>query len=210
MSNLTEREQAYFGPRADKQPGSVAWCWQTIMLMQTRWEQKTLDETRFQALCEELTQVEAWNVVPPEQPYGSLEALLQAEIGYGEQEARRQLVARKTYKGERTDIDESAMLSQQGRAQRNRVGLTKQKELDYLACHAPALLAAVQAGTMSAHRAYKDAKGVPKLTPLDYLHRYWRQVCPDVRVRFLIEMLTPAERRALSLGLDGDEEAPHA
>ena len=96
---LTEREAAYFGHRSSKVPGSVAWCYQTIMLMQTRWQAKTLDETRFQALCEELAQYEAWKVVPPEQPYGSLEALLQAEIGYGEQEARRQLVAQTTGSG---------------------------------------------------------------------------------------------------------------
>jgi hypothetical protein len=29
--------------------GSVAWCWQTILLMQTRWRKKTLDEQGFAA-----------------------------------------------------------------------------------------------------------------------------------------------------------------
>ena len=81
MATFTEREQAYFGPRTDKPPGSVAWCWQTILLMQTRWHQKTIDEAGFQALVDELTAHEAWNVVPPEQPYGSLDALMMAEIG---------------------------------------------------------------------------------------------------------------------------------
>ena len=88
---LTERERAYFGPRTDKEPGSVAWCWQTILLMQSRWKQKTLDEAGFDALVKELRQHEAWNVVPPEHPYGSLETLLQAEIGWSEQEARTRL-----------------------------------------------------------------------------------------------------------------------
>ena len=55
---------------------------------------------------------------------------------------------------------------------------------------------------MSIHRAYKEAKGMPELTPLDYLHRYWRQVDPDDRLRFLVEMLTPNERRALQLGFE--------
>jgi hypothetical protein len=44
----------------------------------------------------------------------------------------------------------------------------------------------------------------PALTPLDYLHRYWRQVAPDDRLRFLAEMLTPHERRALQLGMEDD------
>ena len=79
--SLTEREHAYFGPRTDKPPGSVAWCWQTILLMQSRWKQKTIDEAGFEALVDELQAHEAWNIVPPERPYGSLNALLLAEIG---------------------------------------------------------------------------------------------------------------------------------
>ena len=39
-------------------------------------------------------------------------------------------------------------------------------------------------------------------TPLDYLHRYWRQVSPEDRLRFLVEMLTPNERRALQFGFE--------
>ena len=78
---LTERERAYFGPRTDKPPGSVAWCWQTIVLMQSRWKQKTIDEAGFKAVLEELQAHEAWNVVPPEQPYGSLERLVATELG---------------------------------------------------------------------------------------------------------------------------------
>ncbi len=38
-------------------------------------------------------------------------------------------------------------------------------------------------------------------TPLDYLHRYWRQVSPEDRLRFLVEMLTPTERLLLQSGL---------
>jgi hypothetical protein len=80
-TTLTEREQAYFGPRTDKPPGSVAWCWQTIGLMQSRWEQRTRDDAGVKALVDELRQYEAWNVVPPEEPYGSLEVLLSEELG---------------------------------------------------------------------------------------------------------------------------------
>jgi hypothetical protein len=80
-SPLTERERAYFGPSTEKEPGSVAWCWATIALMQTRWKQKKLDEADFDALVKELEEYEAWKVVPPEQPYGTLGVLLQEELG---------------------------------------------------------------------------------------------------------------------------------
>lgn len=43
------------------------------------------------------------------------------------------------------------------------------------------------------------------LTPLDFLDRYWRQVDPVDRLRFLTEMLTPAERRALQVGFEEDD-----
>lgn len=47
---------------------------------------------------------------------------------------------------------------------------------------------------------------VADLTALEYLHRYWRQVAPDDRLRFLAEMLTPNERRALQWGFEDREE----
>ena len=47
----------------------------------------------------------------------------------------------------------------------------------------------------------------PGATPLDMLHRYWRQVPPEDRLRFLQEMLTPNERRALLFGVE-EEPTP--
>jgi hypothetical protein len=34
-------------------------------------------------------------------------------------------------------------------------------------------------------------------TPRDQLYRYWPEVLPEDRLRFLAEVLTPAERQAL-------------
>jgi hypothetical protein len=46
-------------------------------------------------------------------------------------------------------------------------------------------------------------------TPLMALHRAWRQLSNEDRARFLIEMLTPAERRLVATGLwPGEEEPP--
>ena len=162
-------------------------------------------------LLDELNAHAAYDVVPPEHPYGTINALLEAEIGCSEQEARRQLVAQDTgvgAQGGRPKTAELAVSTRVERAQQNGIGRDSQRKLDYLAGHAPALLTQVQEGQMSIHRAYKEAKGMPELTPLDYLHRYWRQVDPDDRLRFLVEMLTPNDVVRCSLGFE--EEDSHA
>src|ERR1041385_47572 len=67
----------------------------------------------------------------------------------------------------------------------------------------PGIAEALARGEYPSVRAAAKAAGfVHDLTPLDYLHRYWRKVSPDDRLRFLIEMLTPNERRALTLGFE--------
>jgi hypothetical protein len=211
MAQLTDREQAYFGPRTEKQPGSVAWCWQTILLMQERWKQKTLDEARFQEMVNELKTYRAWEVVPTHKPYGSLDALLLAEIGHTECGAKRQLIAQatgSTCKGGRPVRTETADLvvsTQLERARENGIGRDSQRKLDYLAGHNPSLLQEVQMGRIAIDKAYKIARGIKAETPLATLHRIWRQVSPDDRIRFLIEMLTPNERRALFLGFEEAE-----
>jgi hypothetical protein len=159
-------------------------------------ERKDFTEKQFDETLQELRQQEVWNVVPPEQPYGSLEALLGAEIGCGEQEAKRQLEAQatgSTPKGGRPKTADSAVLSQAQRAKSNGIGRDSQRKLDYLAGNAPALLDQVKEGVMSIHRAYTQARGIQE-TPLTTLHRVWRQVSPDERLRFLVEMLARVSR----------------
>jgi hypothetical protein len=145
-------------------------------------------EAGFDALKQELSAHEAWNVVPPEQPYGSLDALLEAEIGYTEHEVRQTFVARQTSQGERSDILESGKSTQRVRANQNGIGLDSQRKLDYLASHHPALLAHVQAGEVSIHKAYVQARALPERTPLDVLRRAWRQASPDEQRQFLAEV----------------------
>jgi hypothetical protein len=65
---------------------------------------------------------------------------------------------------------------------------------------APDIFEAVEHGEYRSARAAAKAAGIiHEPTPLDYLHRYWRKVSPEDRLRFLIDMLTPNERRALVL-----------
>lgn len=67
---------------------------------------------------------------------------------------------------------------------------------------APAIAAALAEGQYPSARAAAKAAGIIKdPTPLETLHKVWRKVPPEDRLRFLIEMLTPAERRAISAGL---------
>jgi hypothetical protein len=164
---------------------------------------------------------------PQGQPFQSLGAFASARIPYGlgydpeiilhlQHETRdmllterlRQWEATATHQGERTDFDNLSKSSQEERASHNGVGIVTQRKLDYLAGHAPALLTEVQEGQMSIHRAYQQARGIAQETPLTTLHRVWRQVAPGDRLRFLVEMLTPNERRALQLGYEDLEEAP--
>jgi Family of unknown function (DUF6011) len=84
-STLTERQRARSGPRDEKVPGSVAWCWQTLDLLKIQWQRKDFDDRQFKETLAELRQQEVWTVVPPEAPYGSLEALLGAELGLDQQ-----------------------------------------------------------------------------------------------------------------------------
>lgn len=70
----------------------------------------------------------------------------------------------------------------------------------------PDIAEALAHGEYPSVRAAAKAAGiVHDPTPLDYLHRYWRKVDPADRIRFLIEMLTPNERRALMLGFDEED-----
>jgi ParB-like chromosome segregation protein Spo0J len=78
---LTERQRARSGPRDEKVPGSVAWCWQTLDLLKIQWQRKDFDDQQFEETLQEVRQHEVWKVVPPERPYGSFEVLMDAETG---------------------------------------------------------------------------------------------------------------------------------
>jgi hypothetical protein len=55
-------------------------------------------------------------------------------------------------------------------------------------------------------RAVREGRR-PRETPLETLHRLWRQLSSQERLEFLVEMLTPNERRALQLGFEAlDQE----
>ena len=51
----------------------------------------------------------------------------------------------------------------------------------------------------------REASYAHHFSALATLYLVWRQVAPEDRLRFLIEMLTPAERRAIAFGLEEDQ-----
>jgi hypothetical protein len=91
----------------------------------------------------------------------------------------------------------------QSRGSTNRAYLLARLKRDH-----PAIFAAVERGEFRSVRAACKAAGlVQEETPLSALRRIWRKVNPDDRLRFLREMLTPDERRALRHGLEDTEDA---
>ena len=193
---LASRDRACYGPRNAKQPGSVEWCWQTLDLLRIRWQRKDFTNQQFDETLQELRQQEVWRVVPPEKPYGSLEAMLQEEIGCTETEAKKQLQAYATGsspKGGRPKTCNLHVMTQIERAKHNSISKRSQVKLDYLAGHNADLLTAVRAGTLSIDRAYKLATGTPSETPLDACRRYWRKLSPEERATLLQEEVTEEE-----------------
>jgi hypothetical protein len=83
----TAREDASTSPIELKQPGSIDWCWQQIDALKSAWDGKLTSEELWMHRLRKLEAYEAWAKVPPEKPYGSLEALLKAEIGVDVQES---------------------------------------------------------------------------------------------------------------------------
>jgi hypothetical protein len=197
----TEREWARSGPRDEKPVGSVPWCWQTIDLLKWRWKRKDFTDQQFEETLDELRQQQVWKMVPPERPYGSLKALLEAEIGCSEEDARKQLEAHPTGsrpQGGRPQTDNLSVFTQQGRATKNRIGIVSQRKLDFLAGHREDLLHEVQDGALSIHAAYQRAKGQTPDTPFDALLRAWRRVSREDRRRFLREYLNDEEQYELA------------
>ena len=91
MIELTEREMADVGNRADKVQGSVPWCWQTITALQFMWENLEHAHELYIRTWKEAEEQAIWEKVPPDNPYGSKDAMLKAlEIG-GETAARKRV-----------------------------------------------------------------------------------------------------------------------
>jgi len=71
-----------------------------IFALKHLWDSKVTSETRWAEYLGDLEKHRVWETVPPENPYGSLDALLKAEIGVDAGESK-QIVKLRVHGGER-------------------------------------------------------------------------------------------------------------
>ena len=91
VPTLTDRDRALSYPRNMKEPGTPEWCWQTLELLKMRYRAVDTEWQGVQRARAELAEVKAWEIIPPENPYGSEEALLRAELGETLQQVERRI-----------------------------------------------------------------------------------------------------------------------
>ena len=90
---LTEQQLANVGPRELKEPGSLAWCWQTVGLLQNMWRSVDRNVERYDEVWESLVEHRAWEKIPQEQPFGTIE-VMKEKLSVGSPDEARALVAR--------------------------------------------------------------------------------------------------------------------
>jgi len=81
LKDMTPRERAHIGPRTLKDVNSEEYAWQTTAYLKTLYGFKEASLDRWIAALEEAEQHRIYDLIPPEKPYGSMDALLVAEIG---------------------------------------------------------------------------------------------------------------------------------
>ena len=72
---LTEQDMANVGPLELKDPGSPAWCWQTVSLLQNMWGSIDSNVARYEQVWETAEEYRIWEKIPYETPYGSVEVM---------------------------------------------------------------------------------------------------------------------------------------
>jgi hypothetical protein len=197
---LTERQEAAFGPRATKPVGSRAWCWQTLDLLRDQFQRIEMDWGRAAETVKELRAAKAWDVVPPNRPYGSEDAMLLAEIGLTAKQARREISLQEQRAANATEADKK------DKANVRPTGVHIQKEdvntkgrpwgnsaaaaIRRLRKDRPDIHERVLAGEITPHAGmieagFRKRRVRKKATPLDRLNRAWNAASDDERGAFM-------------------------
>ena len=66
---------ANVGPLELKDPGSPAWCWQTVSLLQNMWGSIDVNVNRYTEVWETAEEHRIWEKIPYESPYSSVEVM---------------------------------------------------------------------------------------------------------------------------------------
>ena len=72
---LSEQDMANVGPLELKDPGSPAWCWQTVSLLQNMWGSIDHNVARYAEIWATAEEYRIWEKIPYESPYGSVEVM---------------------------------------------------------------------------------------------------------------------------------------
>jgi len=193
---LTEREVSYFGPRDSKKPGSLPWCWQTLDYVKNCWKENAFSFKLWQEALDEIKEQRVWEIVPPGNPYGSLDALLEAELGIDERTANEEVQAQ----ARNAKALKPAKTAGPGRGN---------KTLDNIKCFSgtnpsyltarikrdhPEILERMKAGEFKSVRQAAIEAGIVKIpTILELLNRYWRKATPAEQVQFIKNIQTKSQ-----------------
>lgn len=204
---MDERTAASIGPRDLKHKGSTEWCWQTVSWLKSMWQSKTITDQRFSEVLEELATYKVFEKIPPDNPYGSLDSLLESEIGVSTTEIQVAIAEAKErriraangatdeapHRGNPTGANQYGnkemsnfdISKQTQRARANGVSRATQNKLDHVARFRPDLLECVKGGELSADKAYKIARAIKDPTNLEKLQKLWQQAAHHEKVAFL-------------------------
>lgn len=83
------REDSRIGPRSLKDKNSPEYAWQTLALLRTFFQSKQASIQQFEKVLAEAEADRIFEKIPEDKPYGSMEALLCAELGVdGKEQAK--------------------------------------------------------------------------------------------------------------------------
>ena len=86
------------GPRQLKDRGSPDWCWQTVYYLKDCVRHVDEEWRQAEQVLEDLAETRAWQVIPPGEPYGTIDKMLKAEIGL-EEHAVKDLISQGAPRG---------------------------------------------------------------------------------------------------------------
>jgi hypothetical protein len=143
VRELTDRQRAEGGPLELKQAGTPEWCWQLLGVLKSWWRSGQNSNEHFYAILNLLEEHQAYKKIPPEKPFGNVDAMLEAEIGVNKKQALRLVNAneRRQAAAAATDgsklprggrMGDSPIQSQAERAAHVGIGVRQQRDLDKL------------------------------------------------------------------------------
>lgn len=191
----TNRDMALQSAIVLKDKGSPEWCYQKVAFLRDVFQMEQLTLQQWEKAIDELKKYRAWDKIPEERPYGSLDALLQAEIGIESEKHGRDTIQHRMMRAAgqtKTDADDGKMLPignspnrqnadlrQSQRAKNNGVGIRTQRKLDHLAKHFPDICRLVAEGQLTVAAATRAANIEKELIPLQLVQRAWRKANTD-------------------------------